>query len=199
MIKVRIAMKRTQTYHFFHDGFTILEVMIVITILAITMAIAIPGFIGWLPDNRLKGAARDLYSNMQLAKMGAIKANADWAIVFNDPNHAQNSYTIYSDDGGDDDWTDGDEVEEKTVILTNYKSGVAYGHGNAVNPVGGVFGGDNISYTPDNPSIAVFNSRGTCKGGYVYLENKKNTTTYAVGTQTTGIIRLLRWTGASWE
>jgi prepilin-type N-terminal cleavage/methylation domain-containing protein len=196
MIKVRIAMKKTQTYHFFHDGFTILEVMIVITILAIAMAIAIPGFIGWLPDHRLKAAARGVYSNMQLAKMGAVRANANWAMVF---NAATNSYTICSDDGGDNDWTDGDEIVEKTVILTDYKSGVTYGHGNAINPVGGVFGGDNISYTPDNPSIAVFNSRGTCTSGYVYLENKKNTTTYAVGTQTTGVIRLLRWTGAAWE
>jgi prepilin-type N-terminal cleavage/methylation domain-containing protein len=41
------------------SGFTMIEVLIVIVILAILMSIAIPGFSRWLPNYRLKGAARD--------------------------------------------------------------------------------------------------------------------------------------------
>jgi len=178
------------------NGFTLIELLITFVILGIATSIAIPGFARWLPDSRLRSAARDLYSNMQLARLGAIKTNADWAIVF---NAGSNSYRVCSDDGGDDDWKDGDEAVEKTVTLTAYGSGVTYGPGNAANPIGTTFGGDNISYTPDNPSVAVFNSRGTGSGGYVYLENDKNTTTYGIGTIGSGVIRLLKWNGASWE
>jgi hypothetical protein len=136
---------------------------------------------------------------MQLAKMGAIKANADWAIVF---NAASDNYLVCSDKGADNSWSaTADNAIEKTVSLSNYESGVSYGHGTATNPIGDTFGGDNISYTPDNPSVAVFNSRGTCNAGYVYLENNKNTTTYGAGTSSSGVIRLLKWNSstANWE
>ena len=180
------------------NGFTLIELLITFVILGIATAIAIPGFARWYPSYRLKSASRELYANMQLAKMGAVRDNADWAIVF---DAGSNSYRICSDDGGDDDWKDGDEVEEKTVNLTNYESGVGYGRGNATNPIGSAFGGDNISYTPDNPSVAVFNPRGTGSGGYVYLQNNKNTTTYGVGTRTSGVILLRKWNDSTlnWE
>ena len=180
------------------NGFTLIELLVTFVILGIVTAIAIPGFARWLPNYRLKSAARDVYSNMQLAKMGAIKANADWAIVF---DAGSNTYRVCSDDGGDGDWKDGDEVEEKIVNLTNYESGVGYGHGNAANSIpGGAFPGDDISYNPP-ANVVVFNPRGTCNAGYVYLHNNNNTTTYGVGTQSSGVIRLLKWnsSAASWE
>jgi type IV fimbrial biogenesis protein FimT len=178
-------------------GFTLIELMVAVAIFAIMAAIAIPGFSRWLPNYRLKSAARDVYSNMQLTKMGAVRANADWAIVF---STGSNSYRVCSDDGGDGDWTDGDETVEKTVNLTDYESGVDYGHGNATDdiPGNGAPPADDITYASD---VAVFNPRGTGSGGYVYLENNKNTTTYAIGTRTTGVILLRKWNSSSvdWE
>ncbi|RLB14646.1 MAG: prepilin-type cleavage/methylation domain-containing protein, partial [Deltaproteobacteria bacterium] len=80
------------------NGFTLIEFLVTFVILGILTAIAIPGFARWLPNYRLKSAARDVYSNMQLAKMGAIKANADWAIVF---DTGASRYLICSDKGAD--------------------------------------------------------------------------------------------------
>ena len=65
------------------NGFTLIELLITFVILGIATSIAIPGFARWLPDSRLRSAARDLYSSMQLARLGAIKENGEWAVVFN--------------------------------------------------------------------------------------------------------------------
>jgi prepilin-type N-terminal cleavage/methylation domain-containing protein len=182
-----------------NDGFSIIELIVVLLVLGIMAAIAIPGFSGWLPNYRLKGAARDIYSNMQLAKMGAIKANADWAIVF-DTTAGAHRYLVCSDDG-DGDWTTtGNNTIERTVDLAGYKAGVSYGHGNAANGIpGGAFPGDDVSYTNN---VAVFNPRGTSnETGYVYLGNSKNTTTYGVGTRISGVILLRKWNSSTsdWE
>ena len=184
------------------SGFTLVDLVATFAVLGIVVTIAIPAFSTWLPDQRLKTAARDLYSNMQLTKIGAIKSNAQWAIVFN-AGATPGRYFICSDDGANDTWDGpaamgGDDVAERTIEFSNYKSGIAYGSGNATDdiPGGGSAPADTITYGSD---AAAFNPKGTSNGGYVYLQNSKNITSYGVGTLTTGVIRLFKWTGADWE
>ena len=185
------------------DGFTLIELLVTSVVLGIMVAIAIPGFSSWLPNYRLKGAAREVYSNMQLARLGAIRGNTDWAIVF-DAGVTPGRYFICSDDGANDTWdgppaVGGDDVAEKTVDLADYGNSVSYGHGSATTPIDTTFG-DDITYTPPD-NVAVFNPRGTGSNGYVYLQNNKNTTTYGVGTLNSGVVRLLKWNSSTskWE
>ena len=183
-------------------GFTLMEIVIVMAILAVLAAVAIPGYSVWLPNYRLKAAARDVVSNFQLAKMGAIKENKVWAVVFN-PGVRPGKYFICSDDGGDG-WDgppamEGNDVLEKAVDLDAYGIGVKFGHGNATQPIGGSFGANDITYkTPDN--VAVFGPKGTANNlGYVYLSNDRGTTC-AVGTPSiSGVIVLRKWTGSAWN
>lgn len=176
------------------SGVTLMEVLVVLIILAVLAAVAIPAFSVWLPDYRLRNAARDLYSNLQLAKMGSVNKNKDWAVIFN-RDGSPAGYSIASGRGGNGVWEGpaGDDPIEKIVDLTVYK-GVRYGHGNANETLGGTFD-DEISY---NNNRVVFNSRGTCSAGYVYLQNERNTA-YAVGTRSSGEIRLRKWTGSHWK
>ena len=176
------------------SGVTLVELLVILTILAVLAAIAIPTFSVWLPNYRLKSAARDLYSNLQLAKMGAVNKNSDRAIIF-DRAGSPGRYSIASgrDDDGVWEWPDGDDPIEKIVDLARYE-GVTFGHGDADVPVGETFD-DEISY-PNN--VAVFNSRGTCNAGYVYLQNERNTA-YAVGTRSSGVILLRKWTASGWQ
>jgi len=181
------------------NGFTLIELLITFVILGIATAIAIPGFARWLPGYRLKSASRELYSNMQLAKMGAVRDSADWAIVF---DTVASRYLICSDDGGDGNWTTlGDNSIEKTVNFSDYE-GVNYGHGNATTNAtqgGGAFPVDNVSYTsPDN--VTIFTSRGMVSNlGYVYLSNNQGSS-YTVATPIiAGVILMKKWTGTAWE
>lgn len=175
------------------DGFTFAELMTIIAIIAILSSIAIPAFSVWLPNYRLRSAARDLYSNLQMAKLGAVKQNRQWAIVF---NQVTNQYYVCSDDGADDVWNGpspgGDDDCEKTVDLNNYDD-IYFGHGTLTTDIlGDTFsGGDHIYYANN---FVVFSPRGTSEKGYVYLQNDKDTV-YGVGTRPSGVIHLLKYTG----
>ena len=183
-----------------HNGFTLVDLVATISVLGIIVTIAIPAFSHWLPSQRLRSAARDLYTNMQLSKIGAIKSNAQWAIVFD--NSGTGRYYVCSDAGTNGAWDGpapgGDDVAERTIEFAIYKSGITYGCGNATDDIlgGGGPPADTIAYIDD---VAVFNPKGTSNGGYVYLNNQENTTAYGVGTLTTGVIRLFKWKGNEWE
>jgi type IV fimbrial biogenesis protein FimT len=65
-----------------NSGFTIQELMVVIGIIALLSAIAMPNLIGWLPKHRLGSGAREILSAIENTRLTAVRHNADAAITF---------------------------------------------------------------------------------------------------------------------
>jgi prepilin-type N-terminal cleavage/methylation domain-containing protein len=84
------------------DGFSLVELMIIMVILGIIAAIGIPGFMKWLPDYHLKSAARDLRASFQLARITAIKTGNNCTIAFNQPVGSDTyDYVVFEDADND--------------------------------------------------------------------------------------------------
>jgi len=79
-----------------NKGFTLVEMMVVIGIVAILALITVPNIISWRPKAALSGAARTLKADLELAKSRAIRDNATVTVTF---DTASGIYRI-RDNGG---------------------------------------------------------------------------------------------------
>lgn len=154
------------------SGFTLIELMVVICIIAVTAVFAVPNYLEWLPRARAKGAAMDLVGELQRVKLRAIKENQTMCVYFHRASH---SYYVISEFGANAPLCDGpttvggDDPVDKTVILSHYGSGVQY---------------DTV--TPTSIDKVEFDSRGHTDSVQFIITNQGNTASYQVQTTLVG-------------
>ena len=160
-------------------GFTLIEVLIVVGIIGIMAAIVIPSISSWLPNYRLKGAARDLYGAAMKAKGEAVKRNTSCALTFNQTvGGVANVYIVYVDTNGNCEF---DTTEVIIVQVQQWPKQVSLDLTQG--------GGDGLSFTDNddgNPTI-LFRSNGIPTGngggmaqGSAYLTNTNGKTAEVV-------------------
>ena len=165
------SRRHTLLDHKHQLGFTLLELIVTLSVIAIVAAIAIPKMSTWAANYRLNSAARDLAANLQHAKLEAVKRRTQCTITFKQPVGTCD-YAVYMDADSNLEY-DAEEILIQ-VRLSDYK-GVAFDTSEG--------GGDGLSF-PDNdnfrPSVA-FNTRGLpinntggSETGSIYLINTNN-------------------------
>jgi prepilin-type N-terminal cleavage/methylation domain-containing protein len=92
-------MSKKRSFCFFkrlknRKGFTLAELAVTLSILSIMTAISVPSYISWLPKHRLQTSVRQIYDDMNLAKIRAVKDNTVAVIIF---YPASNDYEIFLD------------------------------------------------------------------------------------------------------
>ena len=75
-------------------GLTLLEALIVIFMISLLSAIAVPGIMKWRSAAKLRGAAENLKGNLEFVKLKAIQENGPVAV-----NFTESSYTVFRDNG----------------------------------------------------------------------------------------------------
>lgn len=78
------------------NGFSMLELMVVIAVIAILSAVAIPNAFRWVSNRRIIGAADELNAVFQGARLRAIRENADVVILM---DVGTNRCDVFIDDG----------------------------------------------------------------------------------------------------
>lgn len=76
------------------SGFTAFEVAVTLAIVAIMASFTMPSFLGWLSAHRLRGSAINLMSDIEMAKIRAMRENAFVAVQF-----STDGYSIFVDNG----------------------------------------------------------------------------------------------------
>ena len=85
------SVRRQQT------GFTLIELMVTVTIAAILAALATPSFKSLIVRQRIKNASADLVSHLTLSRSEAIKQNSDVTIASTTNNNSwANGWSINS-------------------------------------------------------------------------------------------------------
>ena len=96
-------------------GFTLVELMITVSVIAILGLVVAPGIFAYIPKYRVDRAAKALAVEMSLARMRAIARNRTHHVAF-DPS-AQ-TVTVYQDD--DNDWSTANTVVKTISIPTRF-------------------------------------------------------------------------------
>jgi len=78
-------------------GVTLIELVIVMVIIGIAAGFLVPNIAAWLPNYRLRSAARDIVSTMRTAQVKAVSSNLTYEVSFTLPA----GYVLrYIDTGG---------------------------------------------------------------------------------------------------
>lgn len=156
-----------------HKGFTLLEVMIVVAVIAILTALAGPGVFSTISRYELRGTARELVIDFKQAKNESVKRNQVVLISFTretlgDPSNG-GSYQICADNNNNGTCDAGENIKTTTMPRS-------------VRIFSTTFAADTAGYT----------SRGLPSNGMgtVILRSSDLTRQYSISMAITGNVRL---------
>jgi prepilin-type N-terminal cleavage/methylation domain-containing protein len=109
-----------------HKGFTLVELLVVVTIIVVVSAASIPMGLSYVRHYKITGAAQGVAAQAQRARSQAVKLNSSRGVLlnFNYPQPGQYQYTSLDPDPMTGNW-DGDVYPENPGVFE--VGSVAYG------------------------------------------------------------------------
>lgn len=98
-------------------GFTLVEIMVTIGIIAILAAFAVPNIVGWRTKQRFLAAAGEVHEAIKVARSAAIKNNAEVVIQFQLPR----GFRAFFDNDGDGN----QDAGEATILSGTFESDIS--------------------------------------------------------------------------
>ena len=145
-------------------GITLIEFVVVLVIIAMGAGLFVPNIGAWLPNYRLKCAARDIASAMRTAQMRAISNSIQYRVNFNSTEvGVANSFVLQRNTGGA--WANDGAVQTLPAGITI-----------------------DIDQLP--AGRAIFNSNSTASAGSTTLRNTKGGQKKISITSATGRVRI---------
>jgi len=75
-------------------GFTLMEMMIVVVVIGVIAAMAIPSFLSYMPKLKVKACARDIVSQLRLARSKSVAERRPYGVAF---DVGAKCYTVFAD------------------------------------------------------------------------------------------------------
>ena len=178
------------------SGFSLLELMIVVGILMVITAMAMPKIMTTIADVRLRGAVNSASGIMQNARMIAIKDNLLRKVKYSNVASGGFMYVDLNDDGNIQ-ATEPQVQMGSTILAYSAPSGLP------------ALIASDLGYTPATVSTVMFNPRGipcsavnSCGSGMVIYFTDSRTvgspSWAAVSISPAGRVKTWMWKGASW-
>ena len=179
-------MIRTTTQTQRQRGFSLVEIAVVVLVIALLAAVAIPAVTYWLEQYRLGFAAQQVADSLQSTKMAAVAKTQKAALLFD---------------------VDGNRLGREGSTLADLPAGVVFGlpeHATAPDADVDMSGPVTFPVLPENGGLraAAFTGRGLpdVDPGEVYAVFLTNSTgSSAVLMTSAGNVRILNWDGERWK
>ncbi|MBA3014179.1 MAG: prepilin-type N-terminal cleavage/methylation domain-containing protein [Proteobacteria bacterium] len=181
--------KRHSGYFSLNAGLSLVELIVTVAILGILASVAAPNILNWLPNLRLKNAARDVYSTFQKARLLAVKQNVTVRVRF-DTTVNPGFYFIDIDNSGTV-----NQPDEYQMNLSAYGSGVNFGFPAGLVDWNGGAIATSVTFPGGPPRFCTYNSNGTSGAGTIYLVNSQASIVYAITTVTSGAVKMRKYNG----
>ena len=106
-------------------GFTLIEVLIVITIVAIAMSFVMPNFFGATERQNIQGFSEQLQNKIELARDKAIQQNQEWGLRI---DRGEVSFLVF--DYASQQWAEMTENPFNSIYASVNLQGQTYGKSN---------------------------------------------------------------------
>lgn len=83
-------------------GFTLVEIVVTLAVMALIMMIAMPNIVSWLGNTHIRNMADSLQNGLQIARAEAVRRNQSvsfWLVALNDPAVMGNECTLSANSG----------------------------------------------------------------------------------------------------